>query len=73
MNNKVGPEEQPQGSILGPILYAIFISPLFEIETLTCYADDMFPVVFGKDKVVLAERMKTKLETIWLTKSGMNE
>ena len=33
----------------------------------------MFPVVFGKDKVVLAERMKTKLETIfiWLTKSGM--
>ena len=23
--------------------------PLFEIETLTCYADDMFPVVFGKD------------------------
>ena len=62
-----------QGSILGPILYAIFISPLFDIETLTCYADDKFPVVFNKDKMVLAARMKLKLETIflWLTKSGM--
>ena len=46
---------------------------MFDIETLTCYADDKFPVVFGKDKTVLAARMKVKLETIflWLTKSGM--
>ena len=54
-------------------MYAIFISPLFDIETLTCYADDKFPVVFGKDRAVLAARMKAKLEAIllWLTKSGM--
>ena len=25
-----------QGSILGPILYALFISPLFSVEKLTC-------------------------------------
>ena len=31
-----------QGSILGPTLYAIFISPLFEVENLTCFADDNF-------------------------------
>ena len=34
-----------QGSILGHILYAIFISPLFDIENLTCYADIKFPLV----------------------------
>ena len=34
-----------QCSILGPILYAIFISPLFMIENLTCYADDKFSLV----------------------------
>ena len=33
-----------QGSILGPILYAIFVSPLFDIIKLTNYADDNFVV-----------------------------
>ena len=37
-----------QGSILGPILYAIFISPLFKIENLTCYADDKFGMEWKK-------------------------
>jgi hypothetical protein len=31
-----------QGSILGPVLYAIFVSPLFDIETFLSYADDTF-------------------------------
>ena len=30
-----------QGSILGPVRYALFISPLFKIEKLTCYAYGM--------------------------------
>ena len=29
-----------QGSRLGPILYAIYVSPLFDQEKLTNYADD---------------------------------
>ena len=33
-----------QGSRLGPILYAIFVSPLFDLEKLTNYADDNFAV-----------------------------
>ena len=36
-----------QGSILGPILYAIFISPLFDIENLTCFADDILSFING--------------------------
>ena len=33
-----------QGSILGHVLYAIFVSPLFAIENLTCYADDNYSI-----------------------------
>ena len=29
-----------QGSRLGPILYAIYVSPLFDQEKMTNYADD---------------------------------
>ena len=31
-----------QGSVLGPILCAIFVSPLFEISDLTSFADDTY-------------------------------
>ena len=62
-----------QGSILGPILYAIFISPLFDIEKITCYADDKFPLVEDKQRSQLVLKMESKLERIilWLTQSGM--
>ena len=42
-----------QGSILAPILYAIFIAPLFLIEDLTCYADDKYSLVEDSDRSVL--------------------
>ena len=29
-----------QGSRLGPILYAIYVSPLFDLEKMTNYADN---------------------------------
>jgi hypothetical protein len=31
-----------QGSILGPVLYAMFIAPVFEIVKLFAFADDKF-------------------------------
>jgi hypothetical protein len=31
-----------QGSILGPILYAMYVSPLFDLHDLTNFADDNF-------------------------------
>ena len=62
-----------QGSILGPILYAIFISPIFEIENLTCFADDKFALAENKDKSLVKFLIQKKLERVidWLSKSGM--
>ena len=37
-----------QGSRLGPISYAKFVSPLFDLEKLTNYADDNFIIRWGK-------------------------
>ena len=46
---------------------------VFDIETITCYADDKFPLVVDRLRSGLVEKMQTKLEKIilWLTKSGM--
>jgi hypothetical protein len=42
-----------QGSILGPVLYAIFISPVFELEPMLAFADDTFITRVGEDKSAL--------------------
>ena len=34
-----------QGSVLGPVLYAIFVSPLFDLTRITNFADDNFVVL----------------------------
>ena len=34
-----------QGFVLGPVLYAIFISPLFDLEDLSAFADDKYSPV----------------------------
>jgi hypothetical protein len=62
-----------QGSILGPILYVIFISPLFNIENLTCFADDKYALVENKEKSVVTTHIQQKMKRVinWLTKSGM--
>ncbi len=62
-----------QGSIFGPILYVIIISPLFNIENLTCFADDKYALVENKEKSVVATHIQQKLKRVmdWLTKSGM--
>ena len=51
-----------QGSILGPILYAIFISPLFDIEKVTFYADDGFGLVRNRDRKILVSLMEINEE-----------
>ena len=62
-----------QGSVLGPVLYAIFISPLFDVENLSCFADDKFPLVWNSDKTALIKELEIKLTRImnWLKDSGM--
>ena len=46
---------------------------MFEIEKLTCYADDGFGVVSSVDKSVLVTKIESKLGNIekWLSMSGM--
>jgi hypothetical protein len=62
-----------QGFILGPILYAIFISPVFEIESLFAFADDKFVPKIGKNKTELIREMESTLENIrkWIKQSGL--
>ena len=62
-----------QGSVLGPVLYAIFVSPLFDIKQVLSFADDSFNVESNKDKSTLIKDMEKSLEAItkWLKKSGM--
>ena len=52
-----------QGSILGTILYAIFVSPLFDFAKMTLFADDNYVLHRNKQKPALLQEMKTTLET----------
>ena len=62
-----------QGSVLGPILYAIFVSPLFDLANLTNFADDNFILEFNSNVNDLILNMEQKLEMItkWLKDSGL--
>ena len=62
-----------QGSILGPLLYAIFVSPLFDLANLTNFADDNFIVGWNKLLPALIDDMEKTLEMIirWLKDSGL--
>jgi hypothetical protein len=53
-----------QGSILGPLLYAIFVSALFDLTNITNFADDNFIVGWNKLLHVLIDDMEKKLEII---------
>ena len=62
-----------QGSILGPILYAIFVSPMFDVCELSSFADDNFIPRCNKDLPPLINDMERSLDSItkWLIQSGM--
>ena len=59
--------ETVQGSILGTILYALFVSPLFDLAKMTLFADN-YIVQRSKQLSVLVNKMKSTLEIIikWL-------
>ena len=62
-----------QGSVLGPILYAIYVSPLFDLTSITNFADDNFVIEFNPQVNALIINMQMKLEMIvkWLKDSGL--
>ena len=61
-----------QGLVLGPILYAIFVSPLFDLTPGTNFADDNYIINFNSLINDLIENMERNLEMIvkWLKDSG---
>ena len=62
-----------QGSILGPILYALFVSPLFDLADMTLFADDNYILKSGGQITVLINQLKSTIEKIikWLKESGL--
>ena len=53
-----------QGSVLGPILYALFVSPLFDLTEIVNFADDNFCVESHRDLAVLITNLEMRLEMI---------
>ena len=62
-----------QGSILGPVLYAIFVSPMFDIAEFSAFADDTFIPKSDSSLPRLIVDIEKTLEQItkWLEKSGL--
>ena len=62
-----------QGSILGPLLYAIYVSPLFDLINLTNFADDNFLVKWHRQIKDLIAEAEHDLEIMinWLRGSGL--
>jgi hypothetical protein len=60
---------------LGPILYAIFVAPLFEMEYLEGFADDLFIPKDGSILTTLVQEMEDSLDKIskWYSQSGLKE
>ena len=66
----------PQGSILGPLLFIMFINDIQELKlhgTITLFADDTSLFYFGKDLQLLKAQMEEDLCTLigWLRKSQL--
>ena len=62
-----------QGSVLGPILYAMFIRPLYDVAKLTTFADYNYIISSSKEKTIALKNLGNELEKIvkWLKDSGL--
>jgi hypothetical protein len=62
-----------QGSVLGPVLFSLFIRPVYKIENLTTYADDNYVMRTGHELKDVLQRTQQAIENVssWLKKSGL--
>jgi len=67
------PDGTVQGSVLGPILFTIFISPMFEIINATSFADDSYIGDNDYNLEVLVQKLQnqTTVLTNWFKASGL--
>jgi hypothetical protein len=61
-----------QGLILGPLLYTIFGSLLFDVVPLLSFADDRYDIKSNMNKDILVKDMEKSIAAItkWLNKSS---
>jgi len=62
-----------QGSCLGPVLFNLFLRPIFDLIDLTTYADDNYLLETSKDVLATLGKVKMKSEFLikWLKDSGL--
>ena len=60
-------------SILGPVLYAIYVPFLFDLQSLINFADYNLCVIWNRDLALLIDDLQKRLEMIvkWLKDSGL--
>ena len=68
--------EQPSNRRLGApsqVLFSIFIRPIYDLESLTTYADDNYLGSGNKSLTVAMMETKEKIERVtkWMTQSGL--
>jgi hypothetical protein len=58
---------------LGPILYAIYVAPVFDLVLMSSFADDNFTLKWNSKKNDLIKDMEQEFEmlTKWLRDSGL--
>jgi hypothetical protein len=60
-----------QGSILGPVLFSLFMSPLLEKEDLISYADDSYMGIAGSESFKQIIHYTRKIDFIFLLLSSL--
>jgi len=62
-----------QGSVLGPVLFNLFIRPLLESSSEPAYADDSYHLATGDNKAGAVDKLQRRVTEVeeWMTGSGL--